>query len=373
MRFSPTALLAVLVFLIGVQPACAQVSEQAVSPERRLLPDYSEGLMGLMGPFLWTRSIDMGGDVRWSDSEGRPDPDGEFLWLYQYMNYNRSRPEMPLIHERHNLVSIHENIAYDLQPRRLLLNCRRPHNFKFVMGYTHEDTNFEHGDNTDLAHLATGDRVVLFLPVRHKEWEDSSPATDQSEYYVNPQRGAQGPCVIEFKAGEIIRYEWFGGEELDEHILLDLTDVLGGAENCRPCVEKPVFRFELGEEKGHWRLMIKRDGRDGVPTGDSEDEWDMIYTHDSPGAKPYTVDITRENSAWAMNTFSPGGLPEDSSEAVIKLLPYDRDTGERVEWPGERRRVRTFAVDKLDEVLRGANPKQQRPPQRLNRLGRDTD
>ncbi|MGC9453698.1 MAG: hypothetical protein ACP5HU_02430 [Phycisphaerae bacterium] len=369
MRFSSTVLLVIMAVLTAFHPACAQVNEQAVSPERRLLPDYSEGLMGVMGPFLWTRSIDLGGDVRWCDSEGRPDADGEFLWLYQYMAYNRSQPEMPLIHERNNLVSMHEDIAYELQPWQLLLHCRRPHNFKFVMGYTDEDTHFEHGDNTDLAHLATGDRVVLFVPIRHDTWEDSSPATDQSEYYVNPQRGAQGPCVIEFKAGEIIRYEWFGGEELDEHILLDLTDVLGGRENGLPLVQKSIYRFELGEEKGQWRLMIKLDGRDGEP--ESEDEWDLVFTQDSPGAKPYTVDITRENSVWAMNTFSPGGLPEDSSEAVIKLLPFDRDTGERVDWPGERRRVRTFAVDKLDEVLQGGNPKQQRPAERLRRLGRD--
>lgn len=371
MRFPAVILTVVFAVSIGIGPACAPADDADVSPERQLLPDHSEGLMGLMGPFLWTRSIDMGGDVRWSDEHGRPDSDGEFLWLYQFMRYTRATPELPLVHERHSLVSLHEEIAYALQPWRLLLNCRRPHNFKFVMGYTHKDTRFEHGDNTDLAHLANGDRVVLFLPVRHKEWEDSSPATDQSEYYVNPKRGAQGPCIIEFAAGEIIRYEWFGGEELDEHILLDLTDVLGGPENGLPLVRKSIYRFELGQEKGHWRLMIKHDGRDGEP--ESDDEWDMIFTHESPGAKPYTVDITRDNSVWAMNTFSPGGLPEDTSEALIKLLPFNRDTGERVNWPRERRRVRTFPVDKLDEVLRGANPKIQKPAERLRRLGRERE
>ncbi len=373
MRLSRFVLMAIAVGSPIVWTACTPAAADT-EPDpaiRRLLPDYSEGLMGKFGPFIWTRALDIGGDVRWSDEYGRPDSDGEFIWLYQFMRYRRARPETPLVHERHNLVSLHEDIAYSLQPWRLHLNCREPHNFKFVVGYTHEDTTFEHGDNTDLAHIATGDRVALFLPIRHDTWEDSRPADDQSEYYINPERSAQGPCIIEFKAGEIIKYEWFHTRPLHHRVLLDLTDELGGPENGLPLVQKSIYRFELGEEKGEWRLLVKLDGRDGEP--ESEDDWDMIFTHESPGASPHTVDITPENSVWAMSTFSPGGMPEDTSEAVIKLLPFDRDSGERVDFPSERRRVRTFAVDKLDEVLEGGYPHLGRPADRLRRLGREID
>jgi hypothetical protein len=370
MRLPLVVLLVLVVAFGGIWLACTPAMGQ--EPEgRRILPDYSEGLTGLLGPFVWSRAMDIGGDARFCDGDGRPDPDGEFLWLYQFMRYVRAKPEMPLVHERSNLVSLDADLAYDLQPWRLLLHCRRPHNFKFVVGYVQDTCRFEHGDNTDLAHLAAGDRVCLFLPVRHDTWREGERSTEQSEYYVNPVREAQGPCVIEFGAREMIHYEWFAREPLDPHVLLDLTDVLGGADKCRPTVERPIFRFELGEGKGAWALRIERDGRDGLAGGERDGDWDLSFTHESPGAKPYTVNVTRGNSVWAMSTFSPGGLPEDSSEAVVKLLPFNRDTGERASFPARRRRVRTFAVDKLQEVLEGGRPKLQRPVDRLRRLGRE--
>jgi hypothetical protein len=333
-----------------------QTQKQTVSPERRLLPDYSEGMTGLLGPFVWSRAMDMGGDARFCDESGRPDPNGRFVWLYQFMRLRRRSPRMPLIHERNNLVSSDPRVAYEVQPWDIRLNCPRAHNFKLIFGYMDRSFRFQHGDNCDLAHLAGGDRVCVFLPIRLVKDHDPRPVTDQQRYMISPFHAAQSVCIIEWKAGEMIHYRWFANRDrLDRHILFDLAPYFDADRTVYPGVTKPLFRFTI-DGKGGWEVRIERDGRDGLEGGQNDGDWDMTFTHKSPGARPYTVNVTGANSTWAVSTFSPGGEPEESSEAVVGLRPFDRGTGKPTAWADRKRRYRTFRLDELDRVLAGEAP-----------------
>ncbi len=326
-----------------------------VSKYRRLLPDYSEGLTGVLGPFQWGRAIDMGGDARFADKFGQPQADGEYLYLYQFMRHRRAKVATPLLHERNNFKSIETDLAFRVQPWRIILNSRRPHNFKLIQGYIQNRSDWQHGDNTDLAHLAEGDRVCVFLPIRHERHDTPTPEQvyDQKGYFVSPIYQAQSACIIEWKAGEMIHYAWFTGgkDKLHPRILYDLAPHFDGDKTVRPGETKPIFEFTI-DGKGGWTFKMERDGRDGLSGGEDKDGWDLVVTHQSPGAKPYTVDVTRANSAWAMSVFSPGGSPEDSSEALVKLHPIDRDTGKDVPWPKRNRRVRSMELDKYRKLIR---------------------
>ncbi len=339
----------------GDRPTTAEIREQYAD----LLPDFSQGLTGRLGPFLWSRAMDIGADARFSNEQGRPQVDGEFLWLYQFMRLPREKPQpLPLLHERHNFTSIDPDLTYRLQPWHVLLHCPSPHNFKLMFGYVEQDFRFEHGDNADLAHLADTPRVIAFVPIRGNPIDNPAHADDQGRYFLSDVYAAQSISIVEFHPGEIIEYDWFRNRDnLDERILFDLAPYFGGDKRIHPGVHKPIFEFTI-EEDGGWMLKIKRDGREGL---DGDDDWDHIFTHESEGARPYTVDLDAGRSTFSISTFSPGGSPEESSEFLMRLEPVNRDTGEVAEWPARDRRIRTFHLDHLDRVLDGATRAPHRP------------
>lgn len=320
------------------------------------LPDHSYGTTGILGPFVWSRAADLGEDVRFSDADGRPKMDGDHLWFYGFARYKRPKGLENFIHARSNLVSIDPATAYTVQPTHFLHNTDGPHNSKIIFGYMESKAHFQHGDNGDLAHLAPGDRVVVFFPVRH----DGNPKdhTDQKIYHVNPNYGAQAPCIIEFKTGEMIAYEWFRDpKKLDGHILFDLRPHLANPEGTlvKPGVTKPILKFDLDPAvKGGWKLQVKLDGREAAK-GVADIKWDMTFTHESPGAKKASVNVTPENSSWSLSVFSPGGGPTDSSELVVGLRPYDRATDKDVAWAERNRRLKDIKVTDLPAAMSGKN------------------
>lgn len=358
---------AVLIAVLGVSTAgCAlhevptSTAELSTRSQNRHLPDYSEGLVGLLGPFLWARAADLGADARFCDENGRPDTKGRFLWMYQFKRLARDTPASVPLHERNNFSSIDTRIAYEVQPWHVLLNHPRPFNFKLMFGYKQTEKRFEHGDNADLAHVLEADRVIVYVPVRNEggftdlSWRRD--AHDQRSYHVNTNYANQSVCVMQFRAGEHVSYQWFTSEELDEHILLDLAPYFRGDRVVHPGVTKPVFRFTI-DGSGGWELGIERDGRDGLAGGEKDGDWDVKFTHETEGARPYTVDLTSGNSTWAMSTFSPGGTPEETSEIIVGLTPFSRTSGEPVPWPDRSRRVRTFRTRDLRIALDGGCPK----------------
>jgi len=320
-----------------------------------LLPDFSHDTVGVLGPFFWGRSIDMGEDARFADDAGRPDSNGTHLWLYSFARFplKHARAEAPPfyrhgLHGRNNLTARDQDLAFAVQPKHMLLNTDGAHNLKIAIGYIEDDFLFEHGDNADLEHLALCDRVIVFLPVRHSGGKDLDK-TDQSIYHVSPHYAAQSPCVIEFKAGEIISYDWFRNpKNLHERILYDLVPHFDGDNLLRPGVTHPIVQFDI-REQGRWVLKIERDGRDGLAGGEVDDHYDLVITDRSDGAKPYSVDVKPDASRWALSIFSPGGGPADTSELLLGLQPYSRATGKAVTFPERSPRIRTMSIDKVEK------------------------
>ena len=359
-----------LPILLLVLPAAAQ-GTAAPAPKKTppalqksgepILPDHTEGIAGLLGPFWWARAADLGADARFCDEHGRPDPNGECLWLYQFLRGKRKNPPMPHLHERSNLESLDRDVAYEVQPWHILSHHPLRNNLKVMFGYKQITPRFEHGDNHDLAHELGADRVIVFLPIwRPKNLHGYSrdvwlrgdlyaTVADQTTYEVNPTYAAQSPCVVQFKAGQAIGYHWFNPEGLHPNILFDLAPLFAGDNRLSPGVSKPMFRFTI-DGKGGWTFRFERDGRDGLAGGQRDGDWDVVVTHESPGAKPYTVDVSAENSTWAISVFSPGAY-EESSEAIVKLHPFSRTTGRPVPWPQRARRQRTIAVADLNRAL----------------------
>jgi hypothetical protein len=109
-----------------------------------------------------------------------------------------------------------------------------------------------------------------------------------------------------------------------------------------------MFRFTI-EGGGKWTLSVEPDGRDGLAGGANGKDWDCVFTESSPGARPYTVNLTPANSAWALSVFNPGGVSE-SSEIVVGLKPFDRSTGQVSAWPNREGRVTTCPVDVLTKL-----------------------
>ena len=222
-----------------------------------------------------------------------------------------------------------------------------------------------HGDNTDLVHLAGAARVCVFLPIRtaggrgHPHRGADIP--DQQKYWISAEYQMDSACVVEFGPAEKISHKWFDPKNPDPHILFDLAPHFRDGNRIYPGVTKPLFRFTV-DGKGGWQLLIEPDGRDGLKGGAKDGDWDMSFSDRSAGAKPYTVNVTPENSAWSMSTFSPGGRPEESSELIIRLAPFDRKTGKPAPWADRARRARTFYLDDLEKVLGGASPFSIRQP-----------
>jgi hypothetical protein len=323
----------------------------SMTEPRQILPDRSQGLAGLVGPFLWGRSADLGAEVRFCDPNGVPDAQGDFLWLYQFKRSGRKNPECIQLHERNNLTSIHPGIAYEFQPSRVILNTPQKTVLKLMVGYVAKDFRFVHGDNADMVHVAGTARVCAFVPIARTA--ETNPY-DQGHYVVDTSHDQPTVGVFELAPGETIASGPIYGAIAKKRILLDLRETLGGkAPNC-PIDRKPMFRFTL-EGRGKWTLKIKPDGRNGLKGGARENDWDLVFTESSPGARPYTVNLEPAGSTWAMSVFSPGGV-EESSELVVGLKPFDRATGQPVPWPKRDERVRTMPVDQIEKALATGSP-----------------
>lgn len=323
------------------------------------LPDLSEGYTGVLGPFVWGRALDLGEDARFSDELGRPSREGEYLWCYQFARGTRKKTLSFLAHARNNFVCRLPEVAFAVQPASFLHNTSGAHNGKLIFGYIRNGWSFQHGDNVDLAHLAGADRVCVFLPVRK---DDNSDPLDPGKYFINYHYGGQSFCVAEFGKGEMIHYEWFrgGAGKLDPHVLFDLAPYVSGEKILHPGESKPILRFDV-DGKGGWKLRLKRDGRQGLAEPDDDAQYDHIFTHQSPGARPYTVSVPLEDSAWAMSTFSPGGSPTETSEMLIGLKPYDRRSGKAAPWPDRSLRLRDVRVEQLDEAIKRRDVPRKKP------------
>ena len=244
-------------------------------------------------------------------------------------------------------------MCFQIQPSQLILNTSGLHNAKIIVGYvqTSPELPFQHADNADLAHLAKGDRVCLFMPVRPA----AGDRLDQDRYAVNTLHSVQSICVIEFAKTEMIHYEWFrDAKNLDKHILCDLTPHFTGQNTLKPGLSKPLVRFDI-DGKGGWTVRVERDGTDGLKGGEKDGDWDVVVTHEAPGARKYTVNVTNDNSAWAMSLFSPGGKPMETSEILVGLKPYDRKTGKSVAWPDRKIRERDIKLQDLPKKLAEAD------------------
>jgi hypothetical protein len=307
--------------------------------QRAKLPDFSHGTTGILGPFIWGRAADLGEDARFADAQGVPRAEGEFLWTHQYMRLPRPGSYPHMVHARNNFISRDPAIGYAVQPAHFVLNTPGTHNAKIIFGYMERGAVFQNGDNADLAHLARAGRVCVFIPVRHAG--NIADPLDQANYFISPLYQAQSICVIEFKPGEMIQYEWFRDpHNLHPRILFDLAPYFTGEHRNLPGLMKPVFRFDV-DGKGGWTLRIRRDTRPG------RDDTEQVFTHESPGAKPYTVNVTADNAVWALSTFSPGGSPADTSQVLLGLQPYDRSSGAPTPWPDRSARVRETRIEDL--------------------------
>ena len=90
-------------------------------------------------------------------------------------------------------------------------------------------------------------------------------------------------------------------KEIDKHI--SLAPLVAEAEKWTPGIFQPIFQFNLlPEVKGGREIFNRTDGRDGLTGGANIDGLDFRFTHASPGASPYTVDVTRANSCWSLST-----------------------------------------------------------------------
>jgi hypothetical protein len=321
----------------------------AYQSDRKHLPDFSQGTAGLLGPFYWGRAVDLGEDARFSDPKGRPDRDGEHLWLYQYCR----RPHKALnnlIFARNNLIARSKGLAFTVQPKHMILNTPGAHNLKIIFGYVREDFRFLHGDNCDLAHLANTPRLLVFMPIRHGHVARDFDPLDQSIYHANTTYSAQSPCIVEFAPKEMIRYGYFADpNDLDDRILYDLRPHFTGRNALKPGVTHPMMQLDIANDGG-WRFRLERDGRDGLAGGDNADGWDLVVTNESQGAKPYSVKLSPSGSRWAMSVFSPGGAPMETSEVLLKLAPYDRATGKTAKWPSRHRRIRSAAINQIERA-----------------------
>ncbi len=325
-------------------PAATQPASQW--EPRRILPDRSEGLAGLVGPFLWGRAADLGAEVRFCDANGVPKADGDCLWLYQFKRGGRRNPETIQLHERNNLTSRDPAISYEFQPCRVVTNTTQGVQvMKLIVGYVRKDFAFQHGDNTDLIHLVNTPRVCAFVPIRRKS---DARSFDQDQYVIDEKHDQAPFGVFELAAGETMASGPNYKEVAAKRILLDLREALAKAGPISPGVQKPIFRFTI-EGKGKWTLRIKWNGRDGVTPGPDEKGWDQVFTESSPGARPYTVSLDPAGSKWALSIFNPGGM-EESSEIVVHLTPFDRATGRTVPWPKRDERVRTGKVEQLGKA-----------------------
>ena len=222
--------------------------------------------------------------------------------------------------QRNNFELTVPGMEMAFQPVGIRIDTPKAMNLKLVCGYMSPDWTFTHGDDCDLLHWAGASRVVLYVPIRHRHYANPD---DMEAYHISPY-GGQTISVVEFKPGELVQYGWYGGGpgKLDKHVLFDLAPYCEGEKDLRPMVNQPMFRFEVGP-KGAWTVWIERDGRDGLAGGEVDGDWDQKFTHESPGARPYTVDLGKKPT-WRFSVYHP----TSSSKVELKLHPQRLKTGD---------------------------------------------
>jgi protease I len=273
-------------------------------------PNRPDQTVDILGEFLWARAQGKAENALFTDSAGKEDGDRSCL-----LSSIRTCPGVL----RNNLTSLRPEVAHTVQIKSLRLHTTGDSNCKIMMGYMGTDWRFAHGANADLAHWAGANRVVLFIPIRHAR---SADPTDGKNYFVSSY-GGQTISVVEFRAGEMIHYEWYGGSgKFHERVLMDLYPL---CKDMKPGITEPVFKFEVFDG-GRWKVSIKFDSRKGLPNGGAVDgDFDLVVTEKSEGAKPYSVSLAKEN-AFCLTAYNPGAS-STGSDILLKLDPFDRATG----------------------------------------------
>lgn len=321
-------LLACLGCLFGAEP-----SSESRHPRTEATTDAR---INVFGPFLWARADESGEDVQVSDGRNLLPEEASLDHLLF-----RSGPGM----SRSNLMNLDPDVAYTVQLTSFRLFNPGAHNAKVMVGYMPTTWRFSHGDRKDLVHWADVPRVVLFLPVRHGHGADP----ERQDGYMFSSYEGQAPCVIELPAGEHIRYEWFSQGRLHPNIICDLHPVL---KDVKPAVDRPIFRFEVFPG-GRWTLRIETDGRDGLAGGARDGDYDLDLDQDSPGARPYRVDLGAQTQ-WALTAYNPTAQVE-TSQICLKVQPFRRSTGEALPALGRLRRLWNLPLAKAAALA--ADPK----------------
>ena len=273
-------------------------------------PNRPDQTVDILGEFLWARAQGKAENAVFADSAGKEGGDRSCL-LSSIRTWGGVL--------RNNLTSLRPQVAHTVQIKSLRLHTTSDSNCKIMMGYMGTDWRFAHGANADLAHWAGADRVVLFVPIRHGR---SANPEDGANYFVSSY-GGQTISVVEFRAGEMIHYEWYGRGpgKLHERVLMDLYPL---CKDMKPGVTEPVFKFEVFDG-GRWKVSIKFDGRKGLAKGgEADSDFDLVVTEKSEGAKPYSVPLAKEN-AFTLTAYNPGA--SGGSDILLKLDPFDRATG----------------------------------------------
>jgi len=274
-------------------------------------PNRPDQTVDILGEFLWARAQGKAENAMFTDSAGKEGGDRSCL-----LSAISTSPGVL----RNNLTSLRPDVAHAVQIKSLRLHTTSDSNCKIMMGYMGTDWRFAHGLNADLAHWAGGDRVVLFVPIRHGRGANPE---DGANYFVSPYAG-QTISVVEFRAGEMIHYEWYGGGpgKFHERVLMDLYPL---CKDMKPGLTEPIFKFEVFDG-GRWKVSIKFDGRKGLAKGGADDsDFDLVVTEKSEGAKPYSVPLAKGN-AFCLTAYNPGAS-STGSDILLKLDPFDRATG----------------------------------------------
>jgi len=321
--------------------ALVSLSAFAQDMFRKPTENHPDQRVDQIGEFLWARAADQQEEVKLVTPPTAAQPWGKETrdpTRFFRFDFDDSRAL-----KRSNLTVVNPEIAHRVQIKRLLLETTGAHNSKTMLGYMPSSWLFTHGDNGDLVHWALAPRVVLFIPIRHaKGANPENPAS----YHISPY-GGQTLSVVEFQPGELIHYEWYYGapKKLHERILFDLYPHAGGKQDLKPGLNQPIFQFDV-LPNGGWKVQIERDGRDGLKGGEVEDGFDMVFTHESKGAKPYSVDLGKDPH-FAISVYCPSGSPNLGAKMLYQLDPYHRKTGKVYTTPPARSRVKDRTVGDL--------------------------
>ena len=136
---------------------------KSVIPE---VPEFDDGERLLQWSFRGSRAQGTVENAVFTDSAGKEGGDRSCL-----LSSISTSPGVL----RNNLTSLRPDVAHTVQIKSLRLHTAGDSNCKIMMGYMGTDWRFAHGANADLAHWAGGDRVVLFVPIRHARNADPVP------------------------------------------------------------------------------------------------------------------------------------------------------------------------------------------------------